>query len=252
MAAAAPPAPEPTEPEPPTEPTPPPPTGPGIAPPPTTPGSTPPPEEEEEESVCCKEGNWVGYGWTTGGILGFGVESTIAQFVCLCDTGKWITMASRSLRAGLALGGETSFFVAYMWGVQHTAKVPEVWADKSAGGWDFDVSLGPSVTKGLKTVVKDVGKGAGWDYLKWAARNKVDIKDLDPRRIREVMGGAKDIAGDAVKGAAKDVVVGQQLDPQLIVVPVGAGFQVGVWHKWCESVRVGDYRSCGCTPVSWP
>ncbi len=251
MNAAAPPPAEPVPPAPPTAPTPPP-TGPGIAPPPTDPGSTPPPEEDDEDPVCCPEGNWVGYGWTTGGIFGFGVESTIAHFICLCDTGKWITMASRSLRAGLALGGETSLFVAYMWGVEHTAKVPVVWADKSAGGWDFDVSLGPSVTKGLKTVAKDVGKGAGWDYLKWAARNKVAPSDLDPRRIGEVVGGAKGLASSAAKGAAKDVAVGQQLDPQLIVVPVGVGLQVGVWHKWCESVRVSTYRSCGCTPIDWP
>ena len=252
MNAAAPPPAEPAPPIPPTAPTPPP-TGPGVAPPPTDPGSTRSPEEEDDEDpVCCPEGNWVGYGWTTGGIFGFGVESTIAHFICLCDTGKWITMASRSLRAGLALGGETSLFVAYMWGVEHTAKVPVVWADKSAGGWDFDISLGPSVTKGLKTVAKDVGKGAGWDYLKWAARNKVAPSDLDPRRIGEVVGGAKGLASSAAQGAAKDVAVGQQFDPQLIVVPVGVGLQVGVWHKWCESVRVSNYRSCGCTPIDWP
>jgi len=240
-------------PEPPQEPggtTPQPPTGPpGIA---EGPGTTPPPsgtDEEEEETSCCPEGRWIGYGWTTGGILGFGVESTIVHFVCLCDTTKYITLASRSLRAGLALGGETGVFAAFMWGVTHVSGVPVVWANKSGGGWDGDVSLGPSVTKGLKNVVKSAPKAAV-DYLKWAAKNKVDPTDLDPRKLdnlRKALPDAQSVAQGAGRAAA-----GQGLSPQLIVVPFGAGLQVGLWHKWCESVRVGNYQSCGCTPVSWP
>ncbi len=228
----------------------------GEPPPPTSPGGTAPPpqpptshgEEEDPEPACCPEGVWAGYGWTTGGIIGFGVESTIAHFICLCDTSKAITLASRSLRAGLALGGETSFFLALMWGVPHTSGVPIVWADKSAAGWDGDLSLGPSISKGIKSVVKDVGTGAGWDYLKWAAKNNVPWSNLDPRRVKELAPSATGVA----VGALKDQVVGQQMDPQLIVVPFGAGVQVGVWRKWCESVRVGEYESCGCVPVSWP
>ncbi len=244
---------------------PPPPTGGdtgGTEPPPTTgggtPGTTPPPteppsgspEDEHENPVCCPCGTWAGYGWTTGGILGFGVESTIVHFICLCDTGKYITLASRSLRAGLALGGETYVFAAYMWDVQHTAGVPAVWADKSAAGWDGDLSLGPSVAKGLKNVVKDAGLKQAGSYLKWAAKNKVPPSALDPRKL-ENLARLVPGAGSVAMGTGR-AMQSQRLSPQLIVIPFGAGLQAGVWHKWCESVRVGGYESCGCVPVGWP
>lgn len=242
--------PGPTTPEPPGGPTAPvaPGPGPSIAPPPEPPSSTP--DDEPKEPVCCPEGVWMGYGWTTGGILGWGVESTIAHFICLCDTNKRITLASRSHRAGLALGGETSLFVAIMWGVPHTSEVPIVWASQSASGWDGDVSLGPSVSKGVKNVVKDAGLKQAGSYLKWAAKNKVPPSALDPRKLENLKNLAPDAAGTAM-GTGRGLA-SQGTDPRLIVVPFGAGLQVGVWHKWCESVRVGDYSSCGCIPIAWP
>jgi hypothetical protein len=216
--------------------------------PPTAPPPDPTPygEEVDEDPLCCPCGEWWLYGWTTGGIFGWGKEFSYVQFVCRCS-GKWLTLESQSHRAGLALGGESSIFVGYLWGAPHAADIPQVWASNNATGWDFDVSLGPSISKGIKSVVKDVGTGAGWDYLKWAARNKIPASNFDPRRVRELMQTPGEVAFDT----AKDQVVGQQMNPQLVVVPFGAGLQVGFWKKWCSEVEVFGYDSCGCRPTGW-
>ena len=252
MGAAAPPVDPPKEPSGPEGPTTPPPTGggtgPGTAPPPTDPPSTPP-DDEPEEPICCPSGMWMGYGWTTGGMLFVaGYESSIMHFVCLSHPDRWVTMSSRSFRFGLGLGGETALFGAFMWGVPHGTNVPRIWREKAASGIDFDLSFGPSVTKGIKNVIKDAGLKQAGGYLRWAAKQKVPPSALDPRRmenLRKIASGAK---GGAATGTGRSLV-SQGAHPQVIVFPLGAGLQVGAWLKSFATTEVTDFRSCGCP---WP
>lgn len=253
MGAAAPPVEPPAEPGPtgPGGPTTPPPTGggtgPGTAPPPTDPPSTPP-EDEEEEPVCCPDGQWIGYGWTTGGMLAIaGYESSIMHFVCLGHD-RWVTMSSRSFRFGLGLGGETALFGSFMWGVPHATDVPRIWREKAASGFDFDLSFGPSVSKGLKNVIKSAGMKQAGKYLRWAAKQKVPPSALDPRKLKNLKKVADDAGGNLVTGVGRGMQ-SQGAHPQVIVFPLGAGLQVGAWMKSFATTEVTDFRSCGCP---WP
>lgn len=257
MDAAAPdPAPDP-DPTPPTQPTGP--TGPtapgttgGGGTPPTTPPATDPPSgasEEEEEVVCCEDGMWIGYGWTTGGILFLGgYESSILNFVCLSCGDRFVTMSSRSFRVGLGLGGETALFGAFMWGVPHATNVPDVWREKAASGFDFDLSFGPSVSKGLKNVIKSAGMKKAGDYLRWAAKQKVPPSALDPRKLETLKKVGRDVAENVPTGVGRGLQ-SQGAHPQVLVVPLGAGLQAGGWWKVFATTATTDFRSCGCP---WP
>lgn len=244
MGAAAPPVEPPTGSDPtgPEGPATPPPTGGG-----TGPGSTPP-EDEQEEPVCCPAGMWAGYGWTTGGMLAIaGYESSIMHFVCLSHD-KWVTMSSRSFRFGLGLGGETALFGGFMWGVPHATDVPRIWREKAASGFDFDLSFGPSVSKGLKNVIKSAGMKQAGKYLRWAAKREVPPSALDPRKLENLKKLAGQVPGNLPVGTGRGMV-SQGAHPQVIVFPLGAGLQVGAWLKTFATTEVTDFRSCGCP---WP
>lgn len=221
---------------------------PPTAPPPDPPPSAPP-EEEREEVVCCADAMWIGYGWTTGGMLFVaGYESSILQFICVSCGDRYVEMSSRSFRFGVGLGGETALFGALMWDVPHAHDVPRVWREKAASGFDFDLSFGPSVSKGLKNVLKGAGAKKAGEYLRWAARNEVPSSALDPRKLETLKTVGKDIRDNIPTGVGRGLQ-SQGAHPQVLVLPLGAGLQVGAWLKAVATSEVTDFRSCGCP---WP
>lgn len=213
--------------------------------PPSEPETEPPGEEPPEETLCCPAGFWAGYGWIVGGtFFVIGSESAVVHFFCVNHPEHYVSFTSRTWRFGLGLGGETSFFAALMWDVQHATDVPRVWREKGAEGFDMDFTFGVGITKGAKTLAKAGAIKELVRFLHFQAKQKVDYSELDPRQVRNVMKAFGGVAQGTGRG-----FLGQGLDPQVLIVPWGYGLQIGAWMKAGAATGTLDFKSCGCP---WP
>ena len=218
----------------------------GTAPPPGPGPSGEPQDEDEDEHTCCSSGVWVGYGWSVGGILIVGRETTGMTFFCVDNPSHTVTLSATVWRLGLGLGGEAGAAGAVIWGATHPFEVTEKF-ESMMGGPDADLSLGPlSAGKALKLAGKGIKARKLAKVLKRLGKSRANARHLDPRDLQNIKDAVKGVGQGAAQGGARSVG-GQMGAPDGVVIPVGAGLQAGVWWKFAADLIVTEYECCSCT-----
>lgn len=223
--------------------------------------------------VCCKSGQWYGYGWTWGARFFFGYQSSYMVFVCAGESSnKYVVLASRTWSWGAAAGFETGALFGFVWGSDHPHETVKIWKKSALSGMDFDLSLGLSITnflkksqaytrllrlskvknKPAKIVLKAVDKVFGTLRKEIKLTKSVDrmprvLKDVfatgAARTSGSLLKASRKAAVKGAKGAAKDALVGGQ---GALAIPLTGALQAGIWINYGSRVHVNEYQCCTC------
>jgi len=211
----------------------------------TAPPSTPP-STEEKPTPCCEKGNWIGINTYMGGGSGYGRDIGTLYLMCIDDTSRTAVISWNGERVGIFIGAELSISVFVL---ANSGRHPtELEADivKVLEGWDWDISVGVSWSKLLKSGAKTVknldrvgelvesvvtaGKaskaikradraGDSAEAARLASQNKKVLEEL----IRD--GVADDLADAVAKGTSSATQAGGEGAN----IPYGGGLQLGFW-----------------------
>ena len=232
----------------------------------TAPPSAPVPTKKKP-TPCCKKGNWIGINTYLGGGSGYGRDVGSIYLMCIDDPSRTAVISWTGERVGLFIGAELSVAVFVL--VDSGRHPTELEADiaKVLEGWDWDVSVGVSWSKLLKSSAKTVrnldsigelvesvataGKasraikradraGDSAEAARLAAQNKKVLEEL----IRD--GVADDLTDAVAKGASSATQAGGTGAN----IPFGGGLQLGFWKAIDVETDVVSIDGCKACDAS--
>lgn len=206
-----------------------------------------------EPKVCCPCGTWLVGGSQVAGTFGiWGTETTKIWAVCTCDASIYVEMTCTTTRWGLGLGGEANAVGGVLF-AKHASEVPGG-VKAALDGVNWDVSLGLSAAKAVKGATQGAELGQALATIRaLAAARKAGLKDVVPLDLKQA-NAAAEVVRNLTRGGAKSAGksgakqgVQQTSGIRGIIMPVGAGLQVGVWQGRDTKVYVLDSSTCGCS-----
>lgn len=226
-----------------------------TTPPPTAPvttagGDDPRDADEEQPDACCDSGMWVVYGRSTtsfGVIVGRELINLTA--VCVDDPSRWIEFEVMVIRIGFGAQIGAGGLGGLVWGAKHPRDVFDIYVNQ-AGGAGFDLDLGTSVVKLLKSGKQLKKSGKLWDALKKLPGEPVPPPRLpagDLAAVKEAAAEAAKEFGAGAGGAAATSAAGQGVKGSLgdlIVLPLGLGAGVALHYGKVERSQVVAMSGC--------
>lgn len=244
------------------------------------PGPTSPPPEESDDGSnrdatdCCQSGMWIGINVSGAAEMGVGREWGTLYLICQSNPSRMAIVTWSGLRAGVVAGveGGTALFVLAS-GPEHPIGLEEA-VKKVLGGWDFDISIGLSPIRLLKTGWKGLKAGKGIldavstykDLSKAAAKaesvrksvkklgklgqdgyaDRLNQENLDA--LSEL--ARSELADSLMETAAKSAASEGQSGAAGVMVPlVGLGLQAGIWKLMDVETDLLSYTGCDrCEP----
>lgn len=244
------------------------------------PGPTSPPPEESDDGSnrvatdCCQSGMWIGINVSGAAEVGIGREYGTLYLVCQSNPSRTAIVTWNGLRVGVVAGveGGTSLFVLAS-GPDHPIGLEEA-VKQVLGGWDFDISVGLSPIRLLKTGWKGIKAGKGildavdtYKDLGKAASKAESVRKSVKKLGKLGQDGYADrlnqenldalselaqseLADSLLETAAKSAASEGQSGAAGVMVPlVGLGLQAGIWKLIDVETDLLSYNGCGtCEP----